>query len=206
MQKIFEEFYRLNHWYDEESRSGSGSNLKQTSEIRRILPEILTALQIKTILDIPCGDFNWMKEVDLKGAYYCGADIVVDVITHNTKNYLSADKRFNWADITSTRLGEFDLVFCRDCLVHLSDDDVKKAICNIKRSGSKYLMTTTFTNRINRAIETGGWRPINLEATPFLFSAPLEMYNENCTEEGGMYMDKSLAVWRITDLPDFTVR
>jgi hypothetical protein len=151
------------------------------------------------------GDFNWIKEVDLNGTRYYGADIVTDVISHNTKNYLSADRNFRWADITSTRLGEFDLVFCRDCWVYLSDGDVKKAIQNIKKSGSKYLMTTTFTDRSNRDIGTGGWRPLNLQRTPFQFPAPIKIYNENCTEDGGMYADKSLALWRIDDLPDFTV-
>jgi SAM-dependent methyltransferase len=204
MQKIFEEFYRLSHWYDEESRSGAGSNLKQTMEIRRIFPEVLKTFTIKTILDIPCGDFNWMKEVDLLDYQYCGADIVADAVDHNNKNYLSANRKFLWADITTTRLSQFDLVFCRDCWVHLSDDDVKKAIRNIKKSGSNYLMATTFTDRSNRDIETGGWRPINLQNSPFQFPSPLKIYNENCTEDGGMYSDKSLAVWRISDLPPFT--
>ena len=203
MQKIFEEFYSLSHWYDEESKSGPGSNLKQTIEIRRILPEVFNKFHIKRVLDLPCGDFNWMKEVDLNGTKYWGADIVTDVVGHNTKSYSSANRKFAWADITSTRLGEFDLVFCRDCMVHLSDDDVKKAIYNIKKSGSKYLMTTTFTDRTNRDIETGGWRPINLQDLPFQFPSPLKIYNENCTEEGGIFNDKSLAIWRIRDLPDF---
>jgi hypothetical protein len=42
---------------------------------------------------------------------------------------------------------------------------------------------------------------LNLQYAPFLFPAPLAVINESCTEAGGDYADKSLALWRVEDLP-----
>ena len=38
------------------------------------------------------------------------------------------------------------MILCRDCLVHLTFDDARAALQNLRRSGSKYLLTTTFTD------------------------------------------------------------
>jgi hypothetical protein len=201
MQKLFEKIYSLHHWYDEESKSGPGASLKQTETVRAIVSKLLKELQVKTLLDIPCGDFNWMKEVDLSLCDYTGADIVSDIVTQNESNYSAQGRRFVWADITFSELPQVDLLFCRDCFVHFSYADIWKAITNVRKSGVKYLLTTTFTRRTNEDIITGYWRPVNLEARPFSFPKPLQLFNENCTEECGRYADKSLGLWKVSDLP-----
>jgi len=43
----------------------------------------LQSLQIKTLLDAPCGDGNWINKVDLSGITYIGADIVPEIIETN---------------------------------------------------------------------------------------------------------------------------
>lgn len=201
MQHLFEKIYSLHHWYDEESKSGPGASLKQTESLRAIVSKLLEELEVKTLLDIPCGDFNWMQEVDLSRYDYTGADIVSDIIKQNEANYSAPGRRFVWADITFSQLPQADLLFCRDCFVHFSYADIWKAITNVRKSGSKFLLTTTFTNRTNEDIITGHWRPINLEAPPFYFPKPLQLFNENCTEEYGRYADKSLGLWKVSDLP-----
>lgn len=200
MQKVFEKIYDVHHWYDEESKSGPGSNLLQTTNVRAILSSLLRELEVKTLLDIPCGDFHWMKEVDLSAYAYCGADIVSDIVRRNELMYSNNKRRFIWVDITTSKIPRTDFLFCRDCLVHFSYEDIKNAVKNIKNSGSKYLLTTTFVSRSNKDITTGGWRPVNLEAPPFLFPKPLRLYNEDCSEGYGQYKDKSLALWTIDSL------
>lgn len=86
----------------------------------------------------------------------------------------------------------------RDCLVHLSLENIYNSIKNIKASGSKYLMTTTFPEHpVNFDIQTGDWRPLNLQIKPFNFPKPLILINENCTELNGRFRDKSMALWEI---------
>ena len=46
---------------------------------------------------------------------------------------------------------------------------------------------------------TGDWRPINLERAPFHLPAPQLLLNEQCTEGGDTFADKSLALWRVED-------
>lgn len=203
MQNIFEKIYRLHHWYHEETVSGPGASLLHTATIRAVLPELLASLGTNTFLDIPCGDFNWMQEIDLSPYFYCGADIVDEIVANNVANNSSQRKKFVWADITCTPLLQSDLVFCRDCLVHFSYDDIKKAVANLKKSKSAYLLTTSFPGCFNRDISTGEWRPIDLESEPFSFPPPLKLINENCTEENGRYRDKSMGLWIISDLPDY---
>jgi len=93
------------------------------------------------------------------------------------------------------------LIFSRDCLVHLSYKDAIKIIHNFKKSGSKYLLTTTFTNREeNIDLGDGFWRVLNLQKAPFNFPEPIKLINEKCTEENNMFVDKCLGLWLIDDL------
>lgn len=201
IQEVFNEIYKENHWNDSESKSGTGSNSIQTEEVKSILRQVVHQLNCKTMLDVPCGDFNWMKDVDIGICKYLGADIVNELVDGNIARYGSLQREFFYADITTTALPKVDLIFCRDCLVHLSYENIGRAISNIKRSESTYLLTTTFSAHPNRDIVTGNWRPINLDKPPFLFPSPDKLFSEKCTESDNRYEDKSLALWRIENLP-----
>lgn len=200
-REIFRKIYQDNYWGNTDSRSGAGSDLSQTAEVRRSLPELIEALGIQTMLDIPCGDWHWMKELSLN-VDYVGADIVPELIQRNQSLYGNDRRRFTTLDLTADELPRVDLVFSRDVLVHLSVEDVFGALNNIRRSGSEYLLTTTFTERsANINIPTGHWRPLNLQKPPFNFPAPIRLINERCTEGDGSWGDKSLGLWRVCDIP-----
>ncbi len=57
-QDIFRRFYRANYWGNKHSRSGGGSDLTQTAEVRKQLPSLLSEFDVRTMLDIPCGDWH----------------------------------------------------------------------------------------------------------------------------------------------------
>ena len=200
MQEIFTDYYKENYWSSDESLSGSGSETQNVKNIINALPDILSEINAKSILDIPCGDFNWMKHVDLSSVNYIGADIVEDVIERN-KRYEDENIKFIVVDICASNLPKVDMIFSRDCLVHLSNKDIKNAINNVKESGSSYFLSTTFTKRKkNKDIKTGFWRPINLQLEPFNFPEPIEIFNEGFSKRFGRHSDKSLGLWRISDL------
>src|SRR5262249_783583 len=75
MPQIFTEIFERNIWLGDESRSGLGSGIVQTEIVRRALPELVRKFAVRSMLDVPCGDFNWMKSVDLD-LIYIGCDIV----------------------------------------------------------------------------------------------------------------------------------
>jgi hypothetical protein len=203
-KEIFTNIYNSNHWKSKESVSGAGSEKIQTNSLILDLTKLFTKYNIKSILDIPCGDFNWMKDVDLCGASYIGADIVENLIESNRKIFETDEiiiSKFEVLNLISDTLPKTDIIINRDCLVHLSFEDCKNAIINIKLSKSKYLLTTTFTNRlINKDIVTGDWRTLNLQLAPFNFPPPLFIINEGCTEGNGAFTDKSMALYEISML------
>lgn len=198
MSQTFSEIYHNNFWRSEESVSGTGSTREATRHIRKQLPRVFEQYGITSVLDLPCGDLNWMSDVlitGMKGMYYIGGDVVPEIIAENRKKYDLDDVDFFVMDAISDPLPAVDLIFCRDMLGHFSNADVKLALKNFRASGSKYLLTTTFPQHVDNTgdIETGQWRPINL-AQYFGLGNPLELIWEGLD---GKFSDKSLGLWRI---------
>ncbi|KAB8330481.1 class I SAM-dependent methyltransferase [Scytonema tolypothrichoides VB-61278] len=202
LSNTFRHIYQTNHWCGRDSVSGEGASSSQTQQIEAKLPALLKTLQVDVLLDLPCGDFSWMQFIDLPVSLYIGADIVSELILENQKRYGSQNHQFLILDLTSEPLPTADLLLCRDCFVHLSFADIFSALDNIKNSQITYLLTTTFPNcEENEDITTGDWRLLNLEKPPFSFPTPVQMLNEQCSEGGGIFADKSLGLWLLQDIP-----
>jgi hypothetical protein len=134
-----------------------------------------------------------MQLVDLP-VRYIGADIVDDLVAKNQSKFSDPRRYFIKVDLTVDPLPPADLVFCRDCLPHLSFDHISKALANIKCSGARLLLTTTnpMIER-NRDIVTGEWRWLNLRIPPFCLPRPLMLVEEDEPQ-------KCLGLWKINDL------
>ena len=201
IQEVFTRYYKTNFWGSPESLSGRGSSAVSTEILRPKLAELLKRRNIRSIFDVPCGDYNWMKLLEREGVSYIGADVVAEMITENNRKYGDSNTEFLVADITKGPLPKVDLVLTRDCLVHLAYKDIVEAVRQIKASGSTYLLTTSFANwPKNLDIKTGHWRPINLSLPPFNFPEPIEMVFEASEDKGGALKDKSLNLYGIKDL------
>ncbi len=204
----FRYIYETNLWGSPESRSGLGSALSATEPLRQALPALLRELCVRRLLDIPCGDFAWLNQIWLSQTglgleSYVGGDIVREIVERNAETYATPARRFEVLDLTLGELPPADLVLCRDCLVHFSFANIFRAIRNLKRSASRYLLTTTFPEQEeNQEIEDGDWRPLDLVKPPFCFPQPLRVLVEGCTEADGAYAGKALGLWRISDLPE----
>jgi hypothetical protein len=134
-----------------------------------------------------------MRRIELPTVRYTGADLLPELIGPLQERFGDARHSFVVLDLTRDPLPEADLLLCRDCLVHLSFADIRRALGNLVRSGIPCLLTTTFPQcEGNEEIVTGDWRPLDLERDPFGFPAPFELLNERCTEGGGLFGDKSL--------------
>jgi SAM-dependent methyltransferase len=198
-QQIFARMYTRNSWGNIESVSGDGSDLRQTKAIRRKIAALVEELSIRTMLDAPCGDFHWMQHVRLRLDEYIGADVVPDLIEENSRQYGSATRRFVVLDICQDQLPAVDLILCRDCLVHLPLQSAVRAVRNFARSGSRYLLATTYPGLVARnkpLLITGNWRPLDLTLPPFSFPPPLRLINEQTTEPDD-FREKSLGLWSL---------
>lgn len=202
VQAKFSRIYAENVFGSEESRSGEGSTMVQTAVLREELPRLLAELGAHSMIDAPCGDLNWMQHCSLGVDRYIGIDIVEPLIAADQKRFGNEMREFLCRDIIRDPLPKVDVILCRDCLVHLDFKQALEAVRNFRRSGSTYLLSTTFTSRPANVDLKGAdiWRTLNLELSPFNFPPPLKLINENCTEGDGAYGDKCLGLWRLADL------
>ena len=121
----FARIHDTNLWDDAESRSGAGSALASTAQLRAELPELLRRLGVRRLLDVPCGDFHWMAHVDLAAGgvtAYVGGDVVRAIVEANRARYAARGRSFVEVDLTRRPLPHVDgapadAVLCRDCAV-----------------------------------------------------------------------------------------
>jgi len=198
----FKEIYEKNLFGGEESRSGPGSSLVQTEHLRLELPRLIEDFGITSFLDAPCGDCNWIATLDWGKISYTGVDVVSELICANQVRLEKRNMQFIVADLCEASLPRADLIFCRDCWVHLPFPQIRACLENFRRSGASYLVATTFpATKLNRDLEPGAiWRTLNLQKPPFCFPAPERLLVENCTENHGVHSDKALALWKLQKL------
>jgi hypothetical protein len=207
IEEIFEDVYQNNKWSGIESLSGPGSSLSTTVEIRKAIPEVIRKYDIRSVFDAPCGDFFWMKEI--KGTLktlldsYIGGDVAATVIENIAQKYTDETFSFRQVDITKDVIPKSDLIMTRDCFHHLSYQNIIKALHNLKKSGSTYLLLSTYTDVIpNKNAKTDVYvngRHLNFQLSPFYFPAPIESINEKTTEPSG-WTDKHMCLWLLQDL------
>ncbi|MDR0983104.1 MAG: class I SAM-dependent methyltransferase [Culturomica sp.] len=201
----FANIYKSGYWTgsdkNDESMSGEGSFLKNTTVIRKALPKIWSKFDIKSFLDVPCGDYNWMKVVDKTGIEYIGGDIVDDVVKANNAQYQCDNVHFETIDITKDKLPKTDMIFCKDCIQHLSYKSVNRALKNFANSGAKYLLITSYPYTLqNWDIIDGDYRPLNLLVEPFCLPEPiLRIHKKHLT---GVEPDKMMFLYKIDGIKE----
>lgn len=180
-------FFRYGQWRGAaETICGKGSTMDYTKGLRSTLVPLLNSLKVQTFLDAPCGDLNWIKEVDLGPIEYIGMDIVEEIIRVNKERFAQSDRRFLVGDITCDELPQADLIMVRDCLFHLPLSSIGMFLENFLRSGIRYLLATCNTNGQNAELTVPGqFRPVNLLSPPFSLPEPAPN-------------------WRLRDFPDGT--
>lgn len=200
-EQIFSKIYINNAWNNHESRSGPGSELENTKELVNQLPIFLLKHNVNSILDAPCGDFNWMRHVIFNEVVYYGCDIVQELIDRNNKLYSSERISFFKLNIINDKLPSVDLIFVRDCLVHFNDESIFLFLMNLVKSEIKYLLTTNFPlTEHNYDISMGNWRPINLKKKPYNLPDEINILWELSKEGYGQFPDKSLYLWQVDDI------
>ena len=194
----FQSIYAEHRWSGggSETRSGAGSTLEATASIRKSLPGLIRELDVSGLLDIGCGDFNWMKEIDLP-THYLGVDIVPEVIEANKARYGTENIDFVCLDACSAPIPSgYEMILCREVLFHLSFNDGLSIIDGIKESGATWLLTTTAPGRTdNKEIVSGGFRNIDLQKKPYCFPAPRRMLKDDAVSA-----NRNLGFWLVKDL------
>ena len=207
---VFTEVYQELGWSKRqmESVSGTGSTLENTEILRSELPKVCKKYDINNIVDIACGDFNWMKEIVNEFKYYRGVDIVKDLIKANKEKYKNFENvDFMVADVITEfdkciKGKDIDAVILKDVLVHFPNKYVMKVLDSLHKSSIKYVFITHFDSiELNCDIgEFNGWRPQNFTLSPWKMDKPLQSIISP-TEEykwgDNDNTDKTLSLWQI---------
>ena len=201
---VFSNYWKQNHWGIEETKSGEGSTLLYTEQIRREIPVLLKRLNATRLLDAPCGDFHWFKEVELgRHIHYIGGDIVDEMIEGLNEKYASSRREFIVIDVICDKLPIVDVWMCRDLIFHLPTSEIFRLIGNFLCSEVKYLLVTSHSvgGMKNNDTFMGGFRLIDLRKPPFNFPEPEEVmrdYIDGFPERALLlYKREALQSWQI---------
>lgn len=185
----FQRIWETNAWGSAETRSGPGSQMVATETVRRLLPELIRGTCSHRVLDVGCGEANWIPTGEW---IYTGIDVVPGAIDVARIRHLGPGRRFLVADARYDLLPTADLILCRDVMCHMNIDDGLAMLWNIKHTGATWLIATTFEGGQNQNVETGDFYYINLEAWPFAMGKPWMVI-----EDTWRHPDKYLGVWSL---------
>jgi hypothetical protein len=176
---IFTKIYQTDWWGSPESKSGTGSQLARTETFRRELKAWLQENHVTSMLDAPCGDYNWIQHLEFHpGFRYIGGDIVRELIESNRRRFPGVS--FDQLDIVSDPLPVADAWLCRDALIHFPNASARAVLERFAASDIRYLLATTFPSVTeNRDIAFGQYRPVNLRLHPFDMPAPRQVLRDD---------------------------
>lgn len=170
-KQLFTTIYKTNAWGCQETVSGPGATEAKTKVLRQTLLHTLQLLGVRSLVDIGCGDLNWMKlehfsDVSIR---YIGVDIVDDVIRENQNQNCDTNKVFQQMDVLDDPPETADCWFARDFLGQYSFSSIIRFFRKFLESTSKMLALTSIACSTNSDAEDGSYRPLNLSLPPFEF-------------------------------------
>lgn len=146
-KEIFSEIYQKNLWGksdnpDQPYYSGAGSHDKAiTSVYLESVSSFLQTFSTKpAVVDLGCGDFFIGSQLRPYCGQYIACDIVSELIEYNKIKYKELDVDFKNLDLITEALPSGDIVFIRQVLQHLSNEQIQKLIS--KLSSYRYLILT----------------------------------------------------------------
>lgn len=175
--------------------------MELTQQLRADLPDLFLKYDITSILDAPCGDWNWMQHVDLRGIDYQGWDVEPGLVDDNQRKFSAPNVSFRQANLLNTRnFPTVDLIICKDFLFHIDNDDVEWLLSRFAASGSTYLLATHMPGASNDrpydGIQDGvvGYfaQSLDICAEPFGMADPLLEIREHDALQPGYDMTENL--------------
>ncbi len=171
-EDIFTDVYNRGEWGRNEEgqgHSGEGSTEENTRIYRCFLEQFLASKQIKSVVDLGCGDWQFSKLINWDGINYTGIDVVKHVIDKNQALYSAPNINFIHSN-GLFNLPEADLIICKDVLQHLPNEIIALFLPQLSRY--KHCLITNCVNpdsltSDNPNIFPGHYRLLDLTKPPF---------------------------------------
>lgn len=177
-EEEFTEIYRRGVW-GTEGFSGGGAQLANARQYVHFLQSFLKEKNIRSVIDIGCGDWGLSQHIDWTGIQYTGYDVVRYIIEKDQQLFGTPTIMFVHADALETDLPEADLLICKDVLQHISNANIIHFLAKLNKF-KHCLITNDFNftpNKNNLDVDHGGfraidpsqppWRELDLTAPPF---------------------------------------
>jgi SAM-dependent methyltransferase len=171
MQKEFEKIYKNNFW---QYGSGYGSLPRNTVGYRELLQNFMRDHDIKSVVDVGCGDWQFSRLMNWTGIDYLGIDIAEQVVKTDSERFAKPPHlRFQVGSATEV-LPTAELLIIREVLQHLPFVAIRKFLHNNALSGRyRYALITNEKNHkgeVNLDARPNGQvnaRGLDLSAAPF---------------------------------------
>ncbi len=178
-RSVFSHIYETGEWANDnnwvksatyEFTSGSGSSPENARAYIEYLKDFLKKKNIKSVVDLGCGDWQISRVISWEGIQYTGIDVVDSVIEQNKKKYTTKNISFVRADGIEYSLPQADLLICKEVFQHLPIKDILAILPQLKKF--KYCLILndvdpkTLTT-VNTDIPRGHHRLLDLTQSPF---------------------------------------
>ena len=166
VENVFDTIYEKKVWGN---GSGGGSDAHVANVYIDTVNKIFKENNIKKVLDIGCGDWQFSKFIDWSNMDYVGIDVVESVIKKNNEKFSSSNIKFICENPLSENciLPSVDLILVKDVLQHLSNKNVIILLDKILKSKSNFVLVTNDFDSRNIDINNGDTRPIDITKPPF---------------------------------------
>jgi len=168
---VFSEIYREGLWDPTgKCNSGTGSDPDNARPYIEFLQRYLTENNIKSVVDLGCGDWRIGKSICWDGIEYLGIDVVPSVIAENTAQYSAPNITFMTSDGSDAELPPADLLICKEVLQHLPFDDIHKIVSQFGKYKACIIVNDVDPNTLtceNTDIPRGHYRLLDLTRPPF---------------------------------------
>ncbi|MER9658017.1 hypothetical protein NKJ26_32175 [Mesorhizobium sp. M0152] len=148
--------------------SGVGSSPDKTVEYREFLQRFMTRNDIRSVVDLGCGDWQFSRYIDWSEVSYVGVDVVSSVVERNQREFGSGKIGFETFK-SLAKLPPADLLICKDVLQHLPNKTVVEYLATFRKKYKFALITNDEepAHLQNTDTEVAGWRTLRLDREPF---------------------------------------
>ncbi|NGX59354.1 MAG: Trans-aconitate 2-methyltransferase [Chlamydiae bacterium] len=151
-EQVFTQIYETQSWGANEDSmgfSGPGSTVRSAAPYMKFLQDFIKKYNIRTIVDVGCGDWTFSQYIDWNGAKYTGFEIVKNIIEKNNEQFANANINFVHGDATKLDLPKADLLICKDVLQHLPNADIQDFLKKISKFKHCLLTNDINLNDVN---------------------------------------------------------
>ena len=168
---VFDNIYKNNVWGKgkiEGGSSGSGSSPEVNKLYLSFLSSFIKENNIKSIVDIGCGDWQIMSLLNMDNIHYRGYDVSKKIIDYNNNIHKKTHIEFYLEELDKkSNYERADLLICKDVLQHLSYLNINNIVSQLNKYKYVIIINDIVKDTDNVDINDGRVRSLDIQKQPF---------------------------------------